>query len=84
MMTGNMIGLLEKMTPEEQAEVETFAAFVIARRKAKKQKILTNEIPTQELMALVETSGSFDWLDTDEEDVYSIEDGEEVEWVVES
>ena len=84
MMTGNMIGLLEKMTPEEQAEVETFAAFVIARRKAKKQKILTNEIPTQELMALVETSGSFDWLDTDEENVYSIEDGEEVEWVVES
>ena len=80
MMTGTVIGLLEKMTPEEQAEVETFAAFVLARRKAKKQKVLTNDIPTQELMHLVETSGGFDWLGADEEDVYSLEDGESVVW----
>jgi len=79
MMTGNVIGLLERMTPEEQAEVETFAAFVLVRRKSKKQKILVNDIPTQELMFLVENASGFDWLNAAEEDVYSIEDGEAVE-----
>ena len=84
MMTGNVIGLLKKMTPEEQAEVETFAAFVLTRRKSKKQKILTNDIPTQELMSLVEDASGFDWLASDEEDVYSMEDGEAVAWAVTS
>lgn len=65
--------LLENMTPQERAEVETFAAFVIARRKLKKPSFLTDDIPTQELMQLVMESGSFDWLDVKEEDVYSIE-----------
>jgi hypothetical protein len=36
--------------------------------------------PPQELMQLVMESGSFDWLDAKEEDVYSIEDGEGVKW----
>ena len=31
--------LLENMTPRERAEVETFAAFVIARRKLPKTGI---------------------------------------------
>jgi len=68
--------LLENMTPQERAEVETFAAFVIARRKLYDLSVLTDDIPTQELMQLVTESGSFDWLDAKEEDVYSIEDSE--------
>ena len=71
--------LLVKMTPQEQAEVVSFAAFVMARRNFKPQ-LLTNDISTQELMSLVTAGGSFDWLDRAEEDVYSINDGEAVQW----
>jgi hypothetical protein len=76
--------LLENMTPQGRAEVETFAAFVIARRKLRNLSVLTDDIPTQELMQLVMESGSFDWLDAKEEDVYSVEDGEAVKWLSES
>ena len=72
--------LLENMAPQERAEVETFAAFMITRRKLRNLSLLTDDIPTQELMQLVMESGSFDWLDSKEEDVYSIEDGEGVKW----
>lgn len=76
--------LFDNMAPQERAEVETFAAFVIARRKLKTISVLTDEIPTQELMRLVMESGSFDWLDASCEDVYSSEDGEAVKWLSES
>jgi hypothetical protein len=33
--------LLNKMTPQEQAEVSSFAAFVIARRKWQKLQLVT-------------------------------------------
>ena len=72
--------LLENMTPQERAELETFAAFMITRRELRNLSVLTDDIPTQELMQLVMESGSFDWLDAKEEDVYSIEDGEGVKW----
>ena len=68
------------MAPQERAEVEAFAAFVIARRKLQNLSVLTDDIPAQELMQLIMESGSFDWLDTKEEDVYSIEEGEGVKW----
>jgi hypothetical protein len=32
------------------------------------------------LTALVATSGSFDWLNAEEEHIYSLEDGEAVQW----
>jgi len=76
--------LLENMTPKECAEVETFAAFMITRRKLQNLSVLTDDVPTQELMQLVMESGSFDWLDSKEEDVYSIDDGEGVKWSSES
>ena len=74
-MTDSLNQLLEKMTLQEQSEVEIFAAFVIARRKLQKLSITTDDISTPELIQLVENSGSFDWLDAKEEDVYSLEDG---------
>ena len=76
--------LLENMTPQERAELETFAAFMITRRELRNLSVLTDDVPTQELMQLVMESGSFDWLDSKEEDVYSIEDGEGVKWSSES
>ena len=39
-----------------------------------------DDIFTYELMQLVTESGSFDWLSSDEEDIYSIDDGDEVQW----
>jgi hypothetical protein len=83
-MTKTLSQFLEKMTPQEQAEVETFAAFLIARRKLRKPQVLTDDISTQELMRLVENSGSFDWLDDEKEDIYSVDDGESVQWPTES
>lgn len=79
-MSDRLSQLIKNMTPQERAEVETFAAFVIARRKLQKLQIITDDIPTQELVQLVMESGSFNWLSAEEEDVYSIEDGEAVQW----
>ena len=76
--------LLKNMTPHERAELETFAALVITRRQLRNLSVLTDDIPTQELMQLVMESWSFDWLDSKEEDVYSIEDGKAVKWLSKS
>ena len=79
-MNSRLSRLLEKLSSEEQAEVETFAMFVIAKRNLQKLQVLTNDISTKELTQLVMDSGSFDWLDAPEEDVYTIEDGKTVQW----
>ncbi len=79
-MPTELTQLIENMTPEEQVEVAGFAAFVMARRKWLKPRLLTDDVSTQELMQLVTEAGSFDWLDTAKEDVYSINDGEAVQW----
>lgn len=78
-MTKNFTQLFDKMTPQEQAEIESFTVFLIARRKIK-QKLLTDEISIEELMQLIEDGGSFDWLKSDAQNVYSVKDGEPVKW----
>jgi hypothetical protein len=50
------------MTPQERAEGEAFAAFVIVRRHLQQPQLLTDDIAVQELTQLVATSGSLDWL----------------------
>jgi len=79
-MPDRLYQLVEKMTPQERTEVEVFSAFIIARRGLQKPQILTDDISVQELMELVTESGSFDWLSTEEENNYFIEDGESVQW----
>ena len=79
-MTKKVLQLYEKMTPQEQQEVESFVIFLLARRKLRKRQLLTDDISTDELMKLVENSGSFDWLDSEFEDLYTIKDGDEVQW----
>ena len=77
---GTLSRLLQSLTIDEQAEVETFAMFILARRKLHKLQIATEDISAEELMQLVADSGSFDWLDAPEEDVYSVEDGQTIQW----
>jgi len=79
-MNTKLSRLLEKLTPEEQAEVETFTMFLLARRSLHKLRVTTDDISTPELMQLVSDSGGFDWLDAPGEDVYSIKDGKAVRW----
>ena len=79
-MSSKLMQLLDAMTPQERAEVEAFAAFVIVRRQLQQPQLLTDDISVQELTELVAASGSFDWLSAEEEDRYSIEDGEAVQW----
>jgi antitoxin HicB len=49
-MGDNLQVYIEKLTPQEQAELETFAAFLIARRSLRHPEILTDEITMAELM----------------------------------
>lgn len=79
-MSPRLTQLVEEMTPREQAEVEAFAAFVIVRRRLQQSQFLTNDVSAQEMAELVAGAGSFDWLAAEEEDIYSIEDGETVQW----
>ena len=79
-MSPRLTQLLEEMTPQEQAEVEAFAAFVMVRRHLQQPPLLSDDISIQELTELVAVSGSFDWLNAAEEDIYSMEDGETVQW----
>lgn len=79
-MSSKLTQLLEEMTPQERAEVEAFAAFLIVRRHIQQPQLLTDDISVQELTELIAAAGSFDWLSAKEEDIYSIEDGEDVQW----
>ena len=72
--------LLKSLTPAEQAEVETFASFLLARRKLKKVHVSTDDVSTEELLQLVTDAEGFEWLDAPEEDVYSAADGDAVQW----
>lgn len=72
--------LLEKLTPQEQAELESFGMFMLLRRRLQKLQVCTDDISTEELVRVVMDSGGFDWLDAPEEDVYSIEDGRAARW----
>lgn len=71
--------LLKELTPQEQAQVETFAAFILARRKLQQPQLLTNDPSVRELTELVASVGGFEWLE-EEEDIYSSDDGEAVQW----
>ena len=79
-MKAGLSKLLESLTPAEQAEVETFAAFLLARRRLKKHKLFTDDVSTEELMQLVTDAGGFEWLEAPEEDGYSTADGDAVQW----
>ena len=78
-MSPRLTQLLAEMTPQEQTEVEAFATFIVVRRQLQQPRLLTDDISVQELTELVAASGSFDWLNAEEEDLYSLADGEAVQ-----
>jgi hypothetical protein len=53
---------------------------LIVHRQFKQSQIIEDDISVRELTELVVTSGSFDWLDREEEDIYSLKDGEAMQW----
>jgi hypothetical protein len=79
-MSQKLSQLLAEMTPQERTEVEAFAAFILVRRHLQQPQLLTEDISVQELTELVAAAGSFDWLNAEEEDIYSLADGEAVQW----
>ena len=81
-MNSRFAELLKRLTPEEEIEVATFTAAVLARRKTFEPPILGDDISSADLIQLVADAGSFDWLDAPEEDIYSVTDGKEVQWNV--
>ena len=72
--------LLKRLTPEEEIEVETFTAAILARRDDRNLAMQTDDVSSEELIQLATDSGSFDWLDAPEEDIYSLTDGKAVQW----
>jgi hypothetical protein len=75
-MSSKLAQLFEEMTPKERAELEVFAAFFIIRRHLQQPQLFTNDISVEELTELVAASSRFAWLSAEEEDIYSLEDGE--------
>ena len=51
-MSPKLTQLLEELTPQERAEVEAFAAFVMVRRHIQQPQLLTDDISVQELTEL--------------------------------
>ena len=57
-MNTRIAKLLEKLTPEERAEVAAFAMFVLARRDLPKLQALIADISTEELQhSILELKG---------------------------
>lgn len=50
--------------------MEAFAAFLLVRRYLQQPQLPTDDISVQELTELVAASGSFDWLNAEDEDIY--------------
>ena len=79
-MNDKLIQLLQRLTPEEEVEVEALAAAIVARRDSENSQLQSDDISPEELAQLVVDSGGFDWLEAAEEDGYSLADGRAVQW----
>ena len=78
-MTKALEKLVSALSSDEQIELERFATYLLLRRKISAEQISTDDISSAELMQLAQHGGGFDWL-TDEPDIYTIDDGEPVQW----
>lgn len=79
-MNDRFAQLIKRLTPEEAIEVETFTAAVLARRDRQELPAYSDDVSSEELIQLVTDEGSFDWLDSPEEDIYSLTDGKAAQW----
>ena len=79
-MSPRLTQFLAEKTPQEQTEVEAFVASIMVRRQLQQPQLLTDDISVRELTELAAASGGFNWLNVEEEDIYSLADGEAVQW----
>jgi hypothetical protein len=79
-MTDKLQQLLERLTPQEQGELEAFAAFLLTRRSLAHHILLTGDMAIPELMELVMRGGAFDWLEDEGQNGYTLMDGEAPAW----
>ena len=56
-MNGRLSKLLERLTSEEWAEMETFAMFILARRSLYKVQFPTDSLSAEELVRLLKSLG---------------------------
>ena len=75
---------VQELPFEEKLELQQLLEkYIVEERLGEINEIYQNsydDIPTNEITKLISVSGGFDWLNSPEEDVYSINDGVPAEW----
>ena len=72
--------LLEDMTSQERAEVEALRPLSLSGGHREQPQLVTDDISVQELTERGRLRHVLSWLNAEEEDIYSLEDGEAVQW----
>jgi hypothetical protein len=79
-MTQYLSERIDNLFSSEITELEEFAEFLIFKRSINNNETFADDISTKEISKLISSSGAFEWLNSSEEDVYSITDGVPVQW----
>ena len=79
-MNKRLASLINKISLDEQKEVEIFVNYLLLKRNIEKHHISLDDITTGELTELIDNSNSFVWLSNTSEDIYTYNDGEQVQW----
>ena len=79
-MTQYLSERIDNFLNSEITELEEFAEFLIFKRANKNNETFADDISTKEISELISNSGAFEWLESSEEDVYTITDGVPVQW----
>jgi Mlc titration factor MtfA (ptsG expression regulator) len=77
--SSNLAQRLATLSPQEQARLEAAVAKVLLAQR-QPSRIPSDDLSAWEWTKLVATSGSFDWLAAEAEDVYTVTDGQPVQW----
>jgi hypothetical protein len=79
-MTQYLSDRIDNLFSSEISELEEFAEFLIFKRSINNNETFSDDISTKEISELISNSSTFKWLDSSEEDVYSITDGVPAQW----
>ena len=74
--------LLSNLTPREQNLLMQVAELLVARRENKESNssYSADDVSVKELLLLTTYGDTWKWLDNPEEDVYSLNDGDDAVW----
>jgi hypothetical protein len=79
-MTQYLSERIDNLFSSEISELEEFAEFLIFKRSINNNETFADDISTKEISELISNSDAFKWLESSDEDVYSISDGVPVQW----